>query len=934
MSAYNRKLLPLALVAAFGLTGCDWGNVDLGTSTPTVLVVSDTWVSTTRGSGGSEGATAVQQRIAALEESITALRKESGTGWVGRQDDVTGYLADLSGGSRPGDATDFMDDYGPALFAVDSSGLELDEPDTETVPGVVTTRATQVLAGVPVLDGALVFSGRSGAAGQQLTGVRGRVFPGLDVSTRPKIGEIAAADLAEKASGGKSEGEAHLVVVPRGNGVLAWEVLVVSDAPVGSEPDGPVGTYYIDAITGDVVTVRPTSMEVAVPSLVRDPDPNAVEISGVDPVGIEVRGQGLRVAAGVELTDTTTTSWDQASRRGGVSTYDADDVASDNQLPGRLIVSPDTTVRDPDALGAHVFAHDVLEYYQGLGRNSWDDNGGSLISSVNYGPDDFCNAFFNGRQMVYGNPCLRDGQQQVLTFIDPDTVGHEITHGVTGTSSGLLYTGQSGALNESFSDYFGNVIGNLVRGTDSVGIFEEGCEGLPADTKMCFTNPDGSMSSRYMLNGNDFDDYLRVLDPGERLKALGLAKQDHGGVHLNSAIWNNALWSIRSQLAKIEGVPGNDSTMARGLDRAVYAALTTRLSHTSGFFDARAAVEESIVALGLDPVVLRVAREVFDANKICAGCPTEGARTGSTVAAGPQTQLHPSVSGDRVAWLDLTGPYESTGYRATASADGSAPSLGSAPDDLEVAFAGQALLSLDFRGRITRTDETGKAELLTGVDANDALVRGFVGSDAGAAWVSAPDELTFADPTGRLTTTRLAGLGGDEVMSIGTGGGFVGAGTQDGKVYAWQPGSAPVQLGTVTGKVATIAAYGGNVLAVGCTQAEPKAVPECKATVFTADGRAYRVSDNPTVLGAAMSADYVVWPEGRGPVTAGVVGPNQIKWQDTDLRLFSLQTGQLYDIVADGGQQGFPALSGRRLVWQDAAFGGDDIMTTVLPEGL
>ena len=59
-------------------------------------------------------------------------------------------------------------------------------------------------------------------------------------------------------------------------------------------------------------------------------------------------------------------------------------------------------------------------------------------------------------------------------------------------------------------------------------------------------NPDGTLSFRYLLNGSDFDDYLRVLNPGERLRLLAGYTQDFGGVHDNSAIWNNALWCIRT----------------------------------------------------------------------------------------------------------------------------------------------------------------------------------------------------------------------------------------------------------------------------------------------------------------------------------------------------------------------------------------------------
>ncbi len=48
---------------------------------------------------------------------------------------------------------------------------------------------------------------------------------------------------------------------------------------------------------------------------------------------------------------------------------------------------------------------------------------------------------------------------------------------------------------------------------------------------------------------------------------------------------------------------------------------------------------------------------------------------------------------------------------------------------------------------------------------------------------------------------------------------------------------------------------------------------------------------------------------------------------DTDLYLYSFKTGNIYSLLEERGQQGFPAISGNRLVWQDGVFGGDDIMT-------
>ncbi|HRD64499.1 MAG TPA: M4 family metallopeptidase, partial [Nocardioides sp.] len=495
---------------------------------------------------------------------------------------------------------------------------------------------------------------------------------------------------------------------PTGTGALAWEVTIVADAADVLT----AGAYYIDATTGDLLDVRPISAEVATPAPASlrpgaTPDTNSVEVTGTDPGGRTLTAYGLKVKRGVELTDTTTESWDPSTKSGSVQTYDASAVTNENQLPGELVVSRTTTISDPDVIAAQAFSHRILDYYASLGRDSWDGDGGTLLSSVNFGPDSFCNAFFTDYlaqpQMVYGNPCIVSGQQMSGTLVEPDIAAHEVTHGVTGTSAGLLYTGQSGALNESFSDYFGNVIGNLVDSEDNATIAEDSCADIPAATPFCKANPDGSLSLRYMLNGSTFDDYLRLLDPGLRLIQLMQYKQDSGGVHYNSAIWNNAMWTIRTRLAQIDGQPGNTSPLAQAFDRAAYGALTTRLTPQSGFLDARAAVEQVIVDSQLDPVVLRTAREVFDASRICAGCAADIKLGGDPISTAPQSQQQPGVSGDRVAWLDLSSNSDFAGYVATTGVDGAAPSLSPTPDVVLVGFAGDAVVSIDVRGRVTRT---------------------------------------------------------------------------------------------------------------------------------------------------------------------------------------------------------------------------------------
>ena len=88
-------------------------------------------------------------------------------------------------------------------------------------------------------------------------------------------------------------------------------------------------------------------------------------------------------------------------------------------------------------------------------------DGRKLRSTTNYCPPGECpldNAFWSGDQMVYGAG---------YTSAD-DVVAHELAHGVIQHTAGLVYWYQSGAINESMSDVFGELV-DLADGTGSDG---------------------------------------------------------------------------------------------------------------------------------------------------------------------------------------------------------------------------------------------------------------------------------------------------------------------------------------------------------------------------------------------------------------------------------------------------------------------------------
>ena len=933
----SRFLLPVALVVvAVTTSACDEPTVDAGDPAPSSLTASSTWTQ-----GNPDDA---QGRLADLQSAMEALRTETASGWTGRQDDVTGYLTDLSGGRyAPADGADlpavvtgFFDSHGQQLFGIGASQLTLGAE--ETLPGtdLSSVRAQQAIDGVDVLDAQLVLSFTTDTAGTRLNAVRGRVFPDLNVTTEPRVSKARAERVVRRESGGSIAGRTTLVVLPAGGGTLAWRATAIGMA---SGPDGSNiadAIYLIDAKTGDLVSVQPASghSDIAYRAAARRAgvtitpvrttyplaEGDAVQVTGTNPLTGPLTAIGRRSPNGVELVDTTVPTYDPATGKGAIETFDATGVDEEG-LPGQPVRVEGTTVTDEDAIAAHAYARFVYDFYAELGRRSWDGAGATLRSSVNFGPEDYCNAFFSSAiaQMTYGNTCTIDGEPQAAAGFSIDTAGHEITHGVTDSTSDLIYSGQSGAMNESFSDYLGNVIGNRFTGDDSDAYSEHRCAGITPDTEICHQNPDGSVSARFMLNGATYADYLRLLQPDIGSYINNLGTQDNAGVHLNSAVWNNALWSIRKRLAQIDGVPGNESALARSFDQIIYYTLTTQLSPTSNFLDARSAIEQVTSDSGADPEVLRVVREVFDLNLLCDGCVDLGEVPGQTVAVTSSGEFAPAVSGDRLAWIEPGGadPFFLAGTPMVSDVGGDASPLGAASDAYDLAFAGDGILAVKDESVTFYGADGGSADLEPASDAIRGA--GLAGSAQGAAFAT-DREVVFVDPTGAESRTALPGL--VPVTAMATDAGTVVFGNIDGEVYSWTPGTDPALVGTAAGQVAALATNAGRILVTDVNYV---------ATLLSGSG-AIKLSEKAAPFGAAMNDEYAIWSEGVGELPSKVAEGSSLP--DTDLYLYSFATGTIYNLMEETGQQGYPAVSGDRLVWQDAVYGGNDILTATLPSGL
>jgi len=210
-------------------------------------------------------------------------------------------------------------------------------------------------------------------------------------------------------------------------------------------------------------------------------------------------------------------------------------------LPGRRVRSEgDPKSRDPRVNEAYDGAGFTYAMFKKLfSRNSIDDRGMRIDSTVHYG-DGYDNAFWNGRQMVYG-----DGDGRIFAPFTKalDVIGHELTHGITQCEAGLNYRSQPGALNESFSDVFGSLVKQYRRRQTA----KEADWLIGADLFLPGVKAKAIRSMKEP--GTAYNDPVLGKDPQPgHMDDYIVTEEDNGGVHLNSGIPNRAFYELAMRL--------------------------------------------------------------------------------------------------------------------------------------------------------------------------------------------------------------------------------------------------------------------------------------------------------------------------------------------------------------------------------------------------
>ena len=212
---------------------------------------------------------------------------------------------------------------------------------------------------------------------------------------------------------------------------LAWSYNIYAVKPFSRQE------IYVDAVTGKILFANSLIKHTAASGHSR--------YSGVVPF------QTAHVGTSYMLFDST--------RGDGVHTLDMNN-GTDYTVATEYTSATNTwpvAVADTVALDAHWAGEMVYDYWKNVqGRLSWDNLNGILLQYVHYDVN-YDNAYWDGTEMTYGDGsgCGGGGFTPLVSL---DVTAHEIGHGVCQATANLVYAGESGGIDEGFSDCWGATI--------------------------------------------------------------------------------------------------------------------------------------------------------------------------------------------------------------------------------------------------------------------------------------------------------------------------------------------------------------------------------------------------------------------------------------------------------------------------------------------
>ena len=319
--------------------------------------------------------------------------------------------------------------------------------------GTEHVRFERRYAGLRVIGADLLVHSRGGRLKSASTSLRST----LKLSTRPRLAADDAVLIAgaEFGLGFGSLPETELVVYAKGGRTprLSWQVRFQG---VNADSSFADMSYVVDAMSGAILDRWSNAYFAKGGSM----KPGTGSTSCLSVKSSNGEGQTLYAGtvtlptvlcgASYELRDVVRNIRTNDMRNGTVGDGVVFTDADNRWGRGR---ASDRTSAGADAHYGVVTASDYFS--QAHGRAGFDGQGGSVLAKVHFGDG------YNGAFWLEGCNCIAFGDGDGRNWgplVNLDIAGHELSHGVTSHTAGLIYSGESGAINEATSDIFGAMV--------------------------------------------------------------------------------------------------------------------------------------------------------------------------------------------------------------------------------------------------------------------------------------------------------------------------------------------------------------------------------------------------------------------------------------------------------------------------------------------
>jgi Zn-dependent metalloprotease len=497
--------------------------------------------------------------------------------------------------------SDLVVDYG-GLFGVRSAD-DIAQSSSFCSGDICTTKVKKTFNGLPAWDHELAVTTQSG----RVFSVQGEFYePRLGSYDDPNMQQPEMVTAIATAFGVSEElisidGPSELGIA-RDGGVdfVAYKLpsVFVADAPY---------EIVINANSG-IVASRETLIQHA-----------ATSATGTDLTGATVTFEANESGSFYEMTDTRfpTGHKTEVVDFGGLP-WSAKQ-GSDSIVGNGVITNPVTSSNldsgwDAAAVSAISNAKKVSDYYKNTHSYSVIQNQGSAITIGVNGKAGNA-AYYNSTSVMEFGVGLGNMAEEGLSFaVALDVMGHEMTHGVISSTSPLRYRGQSGALNESFSDFMGAMVDS---GDWLIGEELRAPDGQPTRSLM---NP--ANASTLTWPGQHWSG-----SQPSHMSDYRVISYDSGGVHIYSGIINRALYLLAEGLS----VENLGTSIGKDKTASLVFKTMTGLSNRAQFDDAVAFMAALAEAEYPDDAAVKQA--VLDAF-LAVGLPTTATQTSTGTATG------------------------------------------------------------------------------------------------------------------------------------------------------------------------------------------------------------------------------------------------------------------------------------------------------------